>query len=271
MSIPGGNMKVTTLLYHDVAPEEEFARTGFSGPGAALYKLDVESFRAQRDGMISRGVGAPVLATEMYTPRASAEPWMFTVDDGGVTSYSVIAPLLEEVGWRGHFFVTTDQIGVPEFVSEAQIRELHQRGHIVGSHTATHPQRMSRCSEETLLAEWRRSADRLADIIGSPTTVASVPGGYYSRRVAETAAEAGIRYLFNSEPVRSPQTVNGCVILGRFCVKRATPLEEVLSLATGSGTARTRQWLGWNSRKVAKTMGGRLYLDLQRAILGLRS
>jgi hypothetical protein len=29
---------------------------------------------------------------------------------------------------------------------------------------------------------------------------ASVPGGYYSDRVAETAAAAGIRILFNSEP-----------------------------------------------------------------------
>ena len=264
-------MKVTTLLYHDVAPEKEFANTGFSGPGAALYKLDVEDFRAQRDEMVAAGVGAPVLAPEMYTPRARSDPWMFTVDDGGVTSYSVIAPLLEEVGWRGHFFVTTDRIGAREFVSEAQIRELHHRGHVVGSHTASHPQRMSRCARDQLLSEWRRSADRLAGILGSPTTVASVPGGYYSRRVAETAAEAGIRYLFNSEPVRSPHTVNGCVILGRFCVKQSTPLDEVLGLATGSRGARTRQWLGWNSRKVAKTMGGRLYLDLQRAILGLRS
>lgn len=264
-------MKVTTLLYHDVAPEEEFDATGFSGAGAALYKLDVEDFRSQRDRMVNRGLGAPILATEMYLPGSASDPWMFTVDDGGVSSFSVIAPLLEEVGWRGHFFVTTDRIGFPEFVSEAQIRELHKRGHVVGSHTATHPQRMSRCSEEQLLHEWRRSADRLAQITGSPTTVASVPGGYYSRKVAETAAEAGIRYLFNSEPVRSPHTVNGCVILGRFCVKQATPLEEVLALAMGTRGARTRQWLGWNSRKVAKTMGGRLYLDLQRAILGLRS
>lgn len=263
-------MKVTTLLYHDVAPEAEFASTGFSGPGAALYKLDTQDFQSQRDRMVAARVGAPVLAPEMYTRVARSEPWMFTVDDGGVSSYSVIAPLLEEVGWRGHFFVTTDRIGFPEFVSESQIRELHHRGHVVGSHTASHPQRMSRCSESQLLDEWRKSGDRLAEILGTPTTVASVPGGYYSRRVAETAAAAGIRYLFNSEPVRRPQTVNGCVILGRFCVKQATSLEEVLALATGTRGARTRQWLGWNSRKVAKTMGGKLYLDLQRAILGLR-
>ena len=264
-------MKTTTLLYHDVAPAEDLDATGFPGPGAALYKLVTRDFRSQRDELVRAGVSAPILATDLGAGPPAPGAWMFTADDGGVSAYTVIAPLLEEVGWRGHFFVTTDRIGTPEFVTEDQIRELHGRGHVVGSHTASHPQRMSRCSADELEREWTRSAARLEEILGVKTRVASVPGGYYSRKVAETAARAGIRYLFNSEPVRRLHVVDGCTVIGRYCVKQATPLRDVLSLATGERAARTRQWVGWNTRKVAKTMGGRLYLDVQRAILGLRS
>ncbi len=263
-------MKQTTLLYHDVDSPDAFADTGFTGPGADLYKLDVDVFRDQRDRMVAAGIGPPVRANALDAA-SEPQPWMFTVDDGGVTSYTVIAPMLEDVGWRGHFFVTTDRIGTPGFVTEAHIRELHRRGHVVGSHTASHPQRMSKCSEEELLTEWRRSAARLQEILDVPTAVASVPGGYYSRRVAATADAAGIRFLFNSEPVRTPQTVGDCRVLGRYCVKQSTSLDEVLGVMLGERGHRARQWLGWNTRKVAKKMGGRLYLDLQRAILNLRS
>jgi len=73
-----------------------------------------------------------------------------------------------------------------------QIRDLHQRGHIIGSHSCSHPKRMSFCSRAELLQEWGRSCEILAGILGAPVTVASVPGGFYSRAVAEAAAEAGI-------------------------------------------------------------------------------
>src|SRR5262245_47304812 len=52
-----------------------------------------------------------------------------------------------------------------------------------------------------------KSRELLRDILGESVTVASVPGGYYGRAVAETAAEAGIRVLFNSEPTTRTQTV----------------------------------------------------------------
>ena len=56
----------------------------------------------------------------------------------------------------------------------------------------------------------------LADILGEPIEVASVPRGYYSRQAAASAARAGLKLLFNSEPVTRAHTVDGCMVLGRF-------------------------------------------------------
>ena len=48
--------------------------------------------------------------------------------------------------------------------------------------------------------EWSESRQRLEDMLGHAVTVGSVPGGYFSRAVAEAAAEAGLQVLFTSEP-----------------------------------------------------------------------
>ena len=42
---------------------------------------------------------------------------LLTFDDGGKSAVR-IADLLEEQGWRGHFFITTAMIGEPGFVHQ---------------------------------------------------------------------------------------------------------------------------------------------------------
>ena len=56
--------------------------------------------------------------------------------------------------------------------------------------------------------------------------------------VMESAADAGLRYLFTSEPWLSPRWVRGCWMIGRVCPTAATPLEQVAALA------RFRGWRG---------------------------
>lgn len=121
-----------------------------------------------------------------------------------------VGDLLENLG-RGHFFITAGQIGKHGFINAAQLRELHERGHVIGSHSYSHPTRMSLCDDEILADEWARSVEMLSELLGEKVDTASVPGGYYSRRVAEAAAAAGIRILFNSEPT-TRITVSGTAL-----------------------------------------------------------
>ena len=85
------------------------------------------------------------LATDLPASDTAATgdtlPFLITVDDGGVSYYTVVADRLERLGWRGHCFVTTDMIGQRGFLTRRQIRELDGRGHIIGSHSASHPTR----------------------------------------------------------------------------------------------------------------------------------
>ena len=115
-------------------------------------------------------------------------PFLITVDDGGVSYYTMLADRLEARGWRGYCFVSTNQIGTRGFLDAAQIRELDQRGHLIGSHSASHPTRFSACTPEQMREEWTISRQVLEDILGHDVTLASVPGGYYSKAVARVGA-----------------------------------------------------------------------------------
>jgi peptidoglycan/xylan/chitin deacetylase (PgdA/CDA1 family) len=256
-----------TLLYHDVVPREQSDASGFSGGDAARYKLTPDVFR-QHIAALQRIAGsAPALAPQVVHFSGGKPAWLLTFDDGGVTAYDPIADILEANGWRGHFFITVDYIGRPSFVTSEQIRALRRRGHLVGSHSCSHPERMSSCAEAQLVNEWRKSQEILSDIVGEPITTASVPGGFYSRAVARAAAQAGFQILFNSEPTRRAHPVDGCLVLGRYTIYRGMSAERAAALVAGSVWPRWEQAFLWNARKLSKAVGGRLYLRLRKRLL----
>ncbi len=244
------------LLYHDVVPAGQDDVSGFPGAGAARYKLAPAELAAHLDAIRAAVAPAP-----------GKVPLLLTFDDGGASAYDPIAGLLEARGWRGHFFITTDCVGRPGFVTPAQLRELRDRGHVLGSHSCSHPERFSSCSREQLVDEWRRSRAVLADVLGEAVTSGSVPGGFYSRAVAEAASEAGLTLLFTSEPTTRRRTVAGCEIAGRYTVYRGMSARAAAALASGRVLPRLRQAVLWNAKKVAKAVGGRAYLRLRHVLL----
>jgi peptidoglycan/xylan/chitin deacetylase (PgdA/CDA1 family) len=255
-------------MYHDVIVGGEADASGFPGADAALYKLEREQFSKHLSAIDEAVTDKPARVLELASERKGRPPLLLTFDDGGRSAYTLIAPLLEEHGWRGHFLVTTDYIDAPSFLTRDQIRELHRRGHVIGTHSSTHPVRMSYCSPEQIAREWRTSVETLSGILGEPVKVASVPGGHYSKRVAEAASAAGIGALFTSEPVMTCRSVDGCLVLGRYTVQRWLSPKGAAELARGKVSPRLRQLLFWNAKKVTKTLGGEYYLKLRKSLLG---
>lgn len=216
--------------------------------------------------MLAHSDGARWLVDELPEQNDDV-PLLLTFDDGGVSAASYVADALDRAGWRGHFFVTTDRIGTSAFLDARQIRELSARGHLVGTHSHTHPPRMSRQPWSSMVAEWRTSVDLLSDILGERVTVGSVPGGFFSRRVAEAAAVAGVTELFTSEPVMRTHSVAGCRVFGRLMIHRQTAPETAADLAAGALARRAGQFALWNAKKMAKRLAGGPYALVRRALL----
>jgi peptidoglycan/xylan/chitin deacetylase (PgdA/CDA1 family) len=255
-------------MYHDVVEDGLFDSSGFPGAHAALYKMErgpfEEHLAAIRKAIHGR---APAGIIDPAAPWPRQWPVFLTFDDGGSSAFSPIACLLEKHGWRGHFFMTTDQIDRPGFLTREQIRGLRMRGHLIGSHSCSHPTRMASCSWDQLLTEWTASRNILEEILSEPVTVASVPGGYYSRKVGEAAATAGLRALFTSEPTTAVERVNGCLVLGRYAVKKGMGPAVSAGLAAGRTFPRLKQEALWKTKKAAKFLGGGAYVRIQKLLL----
>lgn len=258
------------LLYHDVISGSDTDCSGFSGTNAAEYKISVEEFDDHLCAIETalKGSGVGELNLEERDP--SVRPVLLTFDDGGVSSFTHIAPMLELRGWRGYFFITTDRIDTPAFLSTGQIKDLHQRGHIIGSHSCSHPRKISDYTYKQLLDEWGRSLGILSQIVGQPVNVASIPGGFYSREIAQTAAQCGVQQLFTSEPVQKIQRVQDCAVIGRFSVKRGTGSIVPVEFIKSNRIRRFRQYAYWNLKKIAKTLAGPLYSRLRTFMLARR-
>jgi peptidoglycan/xylan/chitin deacetylase (PgdA/CDA1 family) len=256
--------------------------SGFASPAADRYKLSLAQFDEQLAGLARVRPDVPRLITSMTggpkvaggltggltgglkasgyrNGKRSGVPHLITVDDGGVSYYTLVADRLEARGWRGHCFVSTDAIGTRGFLSAAQIRELDERGHVIGSHSASHPTRFSACEPARMREEWARSRMVLEDLLGHKVEIASVPGGYYSRRVAQSARDAGLRVLFTSEPITTSHDEDGTLVIGRFTLRRGHPADRAGRLARREQWTRYQEWASWRAKGLVKPLLGPLY------------
>ena len=248
-------------MYHDVC--EDADASGFAGADAALYKISPAEFSSHLAAISARLKEKPARVTDWKT---GANAVFITFDDGGSSALAA-AEMLEKKGWRGHFFITTGRIGTETFVGSDEIIELRRRGHIVGSHSDSHPLRMASLSREEIFDEWRVSTGKLAEILSERVTVASVPGGFYSKEVAECAEANGIEFLFNSEPTTTLHCVGNCLVLGRYAVQSWMKAGEAAAIAGGDLSPRLKQNFIWNAKKPFKKAGGETFLKLRKFLI----
>jgi peptidoglycan/xylan/chitin deacetylase (PgdA/CDA1 family) len=252
--------EIATFCFHEVTDDPR--STGFQRPGARPFTLTRRAFADHLDA-IGESPWSPRLVTTPDDP-AGPRGLLLTFDDGGLSALHA-ADQLSRRGWRGHFFIVTSRIGRATFLGAGAIRYLHACGHVVGSHSHTHPDIFRELGPESMASEWRTSAALLADMLGAPCVAASVPGGEISREVLESAADAGFRFLFTVEPRVRPWQVRTCRVFGRYIVKGRTPPSRVRDLA------QFRGWTGALAVRRLKAVARRIAPPAYRYVVARRA
>ncbi|MBA4156700.1 MAG: polysaccharide deacetylase family protein [Gemmatimonadetes bacterium] len=234
-------LEIAAFGYHEVTDEPH--TSGFQRPGAMPYKHSQLTFGQHLAHFAASPAGAPRAVTALGDD-ATGRHLLLTFDDGGQSALHA-GEELSRRGWVGHFFIVTDRIGTCGFLSRHEVHELKAMGHVIGSHSHTHPNIFREQSLEQMLTEWRTSIDILADLLGEPVLTAAVPGGHISGTVTRSASLAGLRYLFTCEPTLTPWWDGDCRILGRYLVKVNTPTLRVRQLA---------EFRGWRSAHAMRLM-----------------
>lgn len=63
---------------------------------------------------------------------------MLTFDDTKLDQYTAAIPELKKYGFKAVFYIMTVSLGKPNYMSKAQVKELSELGHVIGSHTYDH-------------------------------------------------------------------------------------------------------------------------------------
>lgn len=118
---------------------------------------------------------SPMLV-DSYGPQHVFNNTKFVVlafDDGWKSQYENAKPILDKYGFKATFFVVCDYVGNPAYMGWRQIRELHNSGHDIQSHSMTHRD-LTKLSQEELDHELGQSKQCLRER-GIDATVFATP------------------------------------------------------------------------------------------------
>ena len=224
------NKDVVTFLYHEVSDDPD--STGFVRKSSLPYKHKKEEFIKNIEAIKSSQI-RPISINQL-DENSEKHKILLTFDDGG-KSAMYITDVLDKYSLLGHFFITTSKIGSQTFLSKKDIKSIFKRGHIIGTHSHSHPSPFFNLKIEEMIKEWSTSIDILEQILGSKIFCASVPGGDMDKNTIKSARECNIKYLFTSEPTNKMWVENNVVLLGRVCPKAGTKVSKVENFANNKG------------------------------------
>ena len=116
--------------------------------------------------------------------------YMITFDDGYLSDFTIVFPLLKLLGINAIFFINTCNIGKPGFLDWQMIIEMNQNGNIFGSHGHNHL-KMTEISMEESKFEFNKSKELYEINTGIEMSFFSFPYGLYNNNLLELSLKCG--------------------------------------------------------------------------------
>jgi hypothetical protein len=221
-------------MYHDVTalPSKQGTASYFSvSSGVFARQLSVIADMGRRGCSIAEAISG-----------GEPAPVAISFDDGNIGQAVHGFSRLVAHSMTATFFVTTDWVGRPGYVSWDHLREMRAAGMAIESHTHTHPF-LSELSGDQLRDELRRSRDLLDEKLNQNTTMLAFPGGDRPKRSLRTQlSEHGYTVIGTSRWGQNevgdsnvPRYVRRCTVRGEM------PDAEFASIALGDATLGLRK------------------------------
>lgn len=189
----------------------------FHGVGPRPRDMDAGEFNC----WLEQDTFETVLDLIRHQPRVR-----LTVDDGNASDHAIVLPALLKRNLTATFFICSDRLDQPTFLSRSQVLELQSQGMTVGSHGAAHvPWR--KLPPEQLHHELTASRHILEELCGRTVDEAACPFGSYGRRALAALRSAGYRTVYTSD---GGDATEGQWLRGRNTVTRTTPVENLRRL-----------------------------------------
>ena len=192
--------------------------------------------------------------------------YMITFDDGHLSDFTIVFPLLKLLGINATFFINTCNIGKPGFLDWEMIIEMKQDGNVFGSHGHNHL-KMTEISIEESRFEFRKSKELFELNTGIEMSFFSFPYGLYNNNLLELSLTCGYSNCFISKHgiIHSIQSV-----IPRNSINGSMGDLDILKILNPTRYIRAK-WIFEDTTKyiLKKIIGEKNYLVLRRIILKL--
>ncbi|MEQ9365171.1 MAG: polysaccharide deacetylase family protein, partial [Leptospirales bacterium] len=221
---------IPVLCYHQVEPGEK----SYGG-----FNVSPERFEEQLRYLKSAGYESLSQAQLIDILSGRARPGargvparglMLTFDDGLISHYTIVAPLLKRYGFRGTLFLYPTVLSSKKkaYMNWDQARELLESGVFeVGSHSLYHPF-LPEVSPKELDRQMRSSREILERKLNIPIRIFAYPFGVYDRRVIDATRAAGYELAFTIHTGVVRRDENR-LTLNRYMVTRGDDLKRFRS------------------------------------------
>ena len=184
--------KVPILVYHHIS---QSASEG--SPGLRRLTVTADVFAQQMQYLQDNGYHV-ITFTELadyfeHGKELPTLPVIISFDDGWETQFEYALPTLEKYHYPATFFVVTDYIGRPGFVSWPQLQTLLTDGMRIGSHTRSHPRLAKIKDPEKLWDQIYNSKTILESQLETSVEEFAYPYGSYNAKAAAAVKQAGYR------------------------------------------------------------------------------
>lgn len=243
----GMSGRIPILIYHGFYRNRD--EISAVDPRDRRYYLSTDQFASHLDRLA--GCGFAVSSVENASePQAVA----LSFDDGHISNYDWVWPMLVDRGFSGSFFIVADWIGRPGRMDAAQLRKISAGGMSIGSHGLTHTD-LTGLPEAALDRELSVSKNRLEQLLGIEVPTLALPRGRFDQRVIERARAAGYRRICTSRA----GLMNGGFTVPRLSITSRTTADTV------EGYARR------NALLIGRTRAAHAARRALKGLIGLRN
>jgi peptidoglycan/xylan/chitin deacetylase (PgdA/CDA1 family) len=189
--------KIPILMYHEFyRPEDRDRLRGLTNPA---YNTEIDVFRKQMAWLFANKVKTLTmddLLSQKSLPEERAI--CLTFDDGWLGNYLYAYPILMEHGFKATFFIATELIGKPLYMSWEHLKEMIANGMSIQSHTATH-QPLSGMEEKEIIFELQESKRAIEKSLRTNVNHLSLPHGSKNVRIWPLAKMVGYKSICTSD------------------------------------------------------------------------
>jgi len=186
--------QVPILCYHQVRDWR-----AKDSKAAKDYIVPVAEFKAQMKMLADSGYNT-ILPDQLfnylnYGTALPKKPIMLTFDDTDLDQYTVAAPEMKKYGFKGVFFIMTVSLGRPNYMSRAQVKELSDAGHVIGSHTWDH-HNVKKYQGEDWVTQIEKPTKALQEITGKEVKYFAYPFGLWNKEAIPELKKRGFSSAF---------------------------------------------------------------------------